>query len=209
MSRGAADAQPGTIYHLISQFVAKEWFIATNRERRGYLWLLGSMMALTDWRCFSYAIMSSHIHLGVLAGNDPLVDWMAPMHSDFARWINEQHERPGAVFVRGPETVAFVPGSTSALINYIHSNPVRASVVTHARDSDWTSHRAYVGLSRRPSWLDVDLGLSLAGFANGEGLDAWMTKVRIEKAQLDTLRVSPKRGRGRPAKVYPMPPIVL
>jgi hypothetical protein len=57
------------------------------------------------------------------------------------------------------------PADALYLISYHHNNPVRAKVVTSAIESTWTSHRAYLGRAERPSWLDIELGLSLAGFS--------------------------------------------
>lgn len=198
MTRGGASARPGTIYHLISRFVAKEWFIESSAERTTYLLLLGSALERTDWRCFSYAVMSSHIHLGLIAGERPLAEWLRPLHTDFAKWINVRRERVGAVFVRGPELVAFEPSGAAALINYIHCNPVRAGLVADPADSDWSSHQAYVGRVCRPPWLDVDAGLELAGFEDGRALAAWMSEVRVQREGLERFRVAPPRRRGRP-----------
>jgi hypothetical protein len=205
MMRGGADARPGAIYHLISRFVAKAWFVESNVERTAYLSALGFELAYTDWRCFSYAVMSSHIHLGVVAGQQPMKDWLAPAHEAFAKWINARLERPGAVFVRGPVLIEFRPEGVGHLINYIHCNPVRARVVQHPSESDWTSHRAYLGKSQRPPWLDVDLGLGLTGFQDGRQLGAWMDQIRVEREQLDTFRVMPRVPRGRPANSNKVP----
>ncbi|MBL9014392.1 MAG: hypothetical protein JNL83_09450 [Myxococcales bacterium] len=173
----------------------------TDVERRTYRFLLERAIAETDWLCFAYALMSSHIHLGLIGGSTPLKDWLAPMHSVFAEWINDRNdERIGAVFVRGPEEVEFAPHGTKRLISYIHNNPVRAGVVNHPRDSDWTSHQAYLDPTRRPSWLAVDRGLELAGFETGADLDAWMENVRIDRAALDEARVVPPVRPGRPRK---------
>lgn len=196
--RGASSVRAGVVYHFISQFVAKEWFVASTVERHGYLSLLADAIPRTDWRCFAYAVMSSHIHLALVAGMMPLAEWMAPMHSRFATWINQRRERVGGVFVRGPEVIAFSRNGVAQLINYIHCNPVRAGVVSRPHDSDWTSHRAYVGQARRPHWLDVDLGLQLAGFRDGASFDSWVDSKRIERAELEALRLEPRARRGRP-----------
>jgi len=120
------------------------------------LGLLGRAMATSDWRCIAYALMSNHIHLAMIAGEAPAEDWMRRVNPSFAQrrmWI-------------------VPPANVADLIAYIHNNPVRAGVVARARDSSWTSHRAYVGLVQRPDWLHVDEGLALAGGCSPEALDA-------------------------------------
>jgi len=198
--RGGSKAKPGQIFHSISDFVGKEWFIETEVERQLYRNVLGLYLPETDWRCFSFAIMSNHVHLGLVAGEQPLADWLRPMHSAFATWINQRRGRNGAVFVRGPEFVAYTRDGVAAMIDYIHNNPVRAGVVRNPRDSDWSSHPIYCGLENRPSWLDVELGLELAGCANAEALEAWMRAKRTKREDLDSYRVTPRKRRGRPSK---------
>jgi len=51
--------EPGTVYHLISRFVDREWFIKREDERRTYLRLLGRALLDSDWRCFSFATARS------------------------------------------------------------------------------------------------------------------------------------------------------
>jgi hypothetical protein len=200
MSRGGGSAKEGAAYHLISRFVAQEWFIQSSAERSEYLRLLGRALAATSWRCFCFAVMSSHIHLGLLAGSDPLAGWLRPMHTDFAKWLNECRGRIGAVFVKGPNFIEYQRVGVPHLINYVHLNPVRAGVVGEPHESDWTSHRAYVGLDRPPRWLDIECGLELARRTLDQPFATWTEATRVERADLDAFRAEPRAPRGRPRK---------
>lgn len=175
----------GTVYHLISRFVAHEWFIREEEERRQYLHLLGVAMRQSDWSCLAYGVMSNHIHLAMVAGHDPLASWVRLVHAPFAEWMNRRRGRIGAVFARGPSDHGVHPQAVAKLIAYIHNNPVRAKVVAHAADSDWTSHRAYLGLSSRPEWLNIDEGFARAGFANPRDFDDWVSTAPADRADLD------------------------
>jgi hypothetical protein len=197
MPRRPRFALPGELCHVISRFVAQEFFIETAEQRRAYLCTLGLYLAASDWRCFSFAIMSNHIHLGLLAGSDALASWMRPAHTLFAQWINEQRQRIGAVFVRGPNIKAVQPEGAARLIGYIHRNPMRAGVVASPADSDWTSHRAYLGLAYKQSWLDVGLGIQLSGFRDARDLDAWIGGTHISRDDMDAVRSHPPKPAGR------------
>jgi REP-associated tyrosine transposase len=193
----------GTIYHVISRFVGRQWFINSDEERRGYLSALGLHLAQTDWRCFAYAIMSNHIHLALLAGAMSLASWIRRPHNEFAQWINERSDRIGAVFVRGPNLVTVLPEGAARLIGYIHCNPVRAGLASQPAGSTWTSHRAYLGLTHRPPWLDVDLGLELAGFRTADTFDTWIRDAQLDRSALDAVCVKPpSRPRGRPREEH-------
>jgi hypothetical protein len=187
---------PGVVYHLISRFVESRWFLSGDAERNQYLTLLGRAFSMSDWRCLSYALMSSHIHLAVLAGESRLETWSKRVHTPFATWINLRNERIGPVFVRGPKDHAVHPAGIGAVIAYIHNNPVRASVVARARASKWTSHRAYIGRASIPSWLDVERGMSLAGFGSSRSFEAWVDSAPEDPSRCDlrTLRREARIG---------------
>jgi hypothetical protein len=197
--RGGGTIQPGGIYHVISRFVAREWFIESSLERQVYLSMLGRALLETSWRCFSYAVMSSHVHFGFLAGNEPLVEWMRSAHTSFALWMNFRRERRiGGVFVRGPSVSQVRPDCSARLLHYIHDNPVRAGVVEHAADSDWTSHRAYVGSSSRPDWLDVKLGFELTNQTR-KSFQAWFDCTNTTKrSEISSIEMNSPAPRGRP-----------
>ena len=163
--------QPATVYHLISRFLEHRWFLAGDEERLQYLRLLGLALKDSDWRCISYALMSSHVHLGMIAGEQPLADWLRLAHGPFGEWVNARNDRIGNVFVRGPNQFTVYEPFIPKLLAYIHNNPVRARVVARAADSTWTSHAAYLGLVVPPPWLDVETGLARSGLATASDLD--------------------------------------
>jgi REP element-mobilizing transposase RayT len=184
--------EPGCIYHLIPRFTAREFFIESDRQRDHYRRLLGAYIAESDWKCFAYALMSNHVHLGVVAGEMPLADWMRDMHREFAEAINVQRDRIGQVFVRGPRKIKYSEAEMSRLVGYIHRNPVRAGVVREPKESDWTSHQAYLRLARRPSWLDVELGLERIGLTPRD-FDLLASMPIWDRRE-------PEKPRGRPKK---------
>ena len=159
----ARSTVPGLVHHVIARFVDRRWLIQDDESRENYLALLGRAMTTSDWRCLAYAIMSSHIHLAMLAGNSPPERWTRRVHPRFAKWLNEHQGGLGHVFAERCDMWAVRPTDEAALIAYIHNNPVRAGVVENPRDSTWTSHRAYVGLAPAPSWLHVAEGLARSG----------------------------------------------
>jgi REP element-mobilizing transposase RayT len=163
---------PDVTYHLISRFVDRDWFICSDSERAMYLALLGAAIASSSWRCLGYAVMSNHIHLAMIASDQPLAEWIRKPHSAFADWMNRTHKRIGTMFVRGPKDVLVPDSRVGHLLAYIHNNPVRAKVVNAPSESTWTSHRFYsdAGL-RPPRWLRVDEGLRRAGLAAGAPFD--------------------------------------
>ncbi|CAN5917202.1 hypothetical protein BH11MYX3_BH11MYX3_06230 [soil metagenome] len=195
MPRTLRHNNPGDVYHLISRCVNNEWLIAGDEERFQYLRLLGLALERSDWRCLAYVVMSNHIHLAVIAGTRPLSSWVRRVHSPFAEWINRRHGRIGAVLARGPSDHGVWPESVAKTIAYIHNNPVRAGVAPYARDSDWSSHRAYVGHVAPPAWLHVEEGLARAGFTDPNVFDPWVNQAPHDRLSIDASKLRRKAQR--------------
>jgi len=163
---------PDVTYHLISRFVDRDWFIRSESERTTYLRLLGAAISASSWRCLGYAVMSNHIHLAMVASEQPLAEWIRRPHSAFADWLNRTHKRIGTVFVRGPKSILVPDGRVGHLLAYIHNNPVRAKIVNAPGESEWTSHRFYTDPSELPPrWLRVDEGRRRTGIRDGAAFD--------------------------------------
>jgi REP element-mobilizing transposase RayT len=180
---------PGVVYHLIWRFVDRDWFFQCAEERSFYLHLFGNALSTTDWRCLAYALMSSHIHVAIVAGVAPLASWARSVNSTFATWMNQRYGRIGNVFTRGPKDHAVAPDREGELIAYIHNNPVEARVVDRAADSDWTSHRRYLDARTCPAWLHADEGMRRAGFTEPQGFDTWVDATPGDGGYVDASKV--------------------
>jgi hypothetical protein len=178
-------AVPGYVHHFIARFVDREFVVNDDGARARYLDLLGRAMSASDWQCLAYAIMSNHLHLAMFAGATPAERWTRRVHPPFAAWLNKRLERIGPV-IAGSSALWVVPPETEArVIAYVHNNPVRAGLVAHARESTWTSHRAYLGLAR-VSWLATDVGLA---------------RLRVSPEELDVLVDDDVGYRPEPEKI--------
>ena len=102
------------------------------------------------------------MHLVVRAGKDDLARLLKPINAGFAVWLNRKSKRHGPVFSNRYKSILVDEEEyLFQLIRYVHNNPVRAGVVKSAADSDWSSHREYIGLKVAPGWLNIGYVLSM------------------------------------------------
>jgi len=165
MPRYRRQIAPGSVQHVISRFVNREFRFDREGARGEYLRRAGLVLGRTDWRALAFALMSSHVHWAMRAGAQPSATVIKPLHVGFATWLNAAERSLGPVFADRHRSLTFEGETAAALITYVHNNPVRARVVSDPADSSWTSHRAYLGIEPAPPWLDVELGLHLCGFS--------------------------------------------
>ena len=166
MPRRPRDCTPDSVQHIISRFVDRRYLLRDQQDRRNYLQCIDKIAVIHDWKHVSFALMSSHIHHGFIAGTAPLNTLMHPLHTRYAIWWHKRHGGLGPVFAGRPTSYELPDTDIPRLIAYHHRNPVDAGVVDSAADSRWTSHRFYLRLEKTPQWLDVELGLHLCGMAD-------------------------------------------
>jgi REP element-mobilizing transposase RayT len=166
MPRIARTQAIGAVHHFTSNFVNGEHRLRDPACRSHYLRRVAEVSARTDWRLLAYCLMESHTHWGAEQRASPPQSFIQPLHTAVARWLNRTQGRRGPVYAERPYQTIHDAASTALLIAYIHNNPVRAGLVTDPSDSDWTSHRAVLGLEAAPPWLDVKRTLHLCGFSS-------------------------------------------
>jgi hypothetical protein len=182
----------GGLVHFICRFVDYR-FVLDDEARAVYLRFLGRALRRADWRLISYALMSSHVHLGLIVGANTLRSWCHSLHVRFSAWVNRRLRHRGLralghVFADRPSTKLVDISRAGLLISYHHRNPIDGGLVESAEQSDWTSHRAYLGTTAPVAGLDVGLGLRLAGYeATTEGrrsFHAFVCRSQVDPSQL-------------------------
>lgn len=153
-----------TVQHIICRYHGRQILVTQAAQRRAYLERFERTLARTDWTPLAYALMGNHNHAAWWAERAPLHRFYQPLNKSYAHWMNAQSGRIGSLFAGRPRNITFDPLRTAYLIAYIHNNPVRAGAAADPADSDWTSHRAFIGECRAPGWLDVKRALDLCGF---------------------------------------------
>lgn len=149
----------------------------------------------TDWIPLAFALMGTHTHWALIAGNMPASSFYHSIHTGFGLWANQQQRNlrsesagrfVGPVFAARPTTFSVAPQDAMRLISYLHNNPPQAGIVGDAAQSTWTSHRAFLHPEERPSWLATEHALSLCGFGDTpQGRVAFHDQV-ISLASADT-----------------------
>jgi len=148
----------GGLFHVISRFHDREFLMdRVEGARERYLNCLENALAGSDSRLLAYCLMSSHVHLVVQLGTQPLGRLTRSVNNAWVKWLNLKAKRVGTAMAGRPRSV-LCDSDTYALelVRYVHNNPVRAGLVAGAGDSSWSSHGAYLGMEEPPDWLDIE-----------------------------------------------------
>jgi hypothetical protein len=178
---------PGAPTHIISRFIDRRFYLASDSQRAHLLWAMGRAHERWDWKWLSYGLMSSHLHYGLIAGRWKPEHFFRSVHTSFALGFHlcTAGATLGHVFADRPaiHSLERTPQRTALLVAYQHRNPSEAGVVERPRDSRWTSHRAYLRLDPEPPFLHVEWGLHQMGFEDTEAgrcrFDEFVTEVDL------------------------------
>jgi len=138
---------------------------------------------------WAYCLMPNHVHL-VLVPSDPItgICTLSEAHRRYTRLINERKGWTGYLWQGRFASVAMDESHLMACVRYVEQNPVRAKLVTRARDWPWSSARAHLagrddGLVRvKPLLAHVDDWSAYLGEKLGSG-------------ELEAIRAGERTGR--------------
>jgi len=158
----------GTLQHVISRFVDREWRIKTKNDRLAYLQIVSELSTTLDWKFAAYALMSSHEHWAFIMGTSSFSPFFHRLHTRFSIGWQKEHQGIGPIYAGRPKNYTKAPADMLSLVSYLHMNPVRAGVVSQPSESKWTSHRSYMRIDPVPSWIKTEKNLHQMGFSDNE-----------------------------------------
>lgn len=178
MPRSPRLDHPGARHHVMNRGARRASIFLTDADCGVFLGLLADLPARFGVVVHGWALMGNHFHLLLSTPRGNLAEAMGFLQSRYARHLNCVHAWDGPVF-RGRYQNRIVEDEPywRHLLAYVHLNPVRAHLVGSPEDATWTSHRAYLGLERRPDWLDT--GEHLAFFGSSDALRQYVWEVQV------------------------------
>lgn len=149
---------PGALYHVTARGDRQEAIFDDDRDRQVFLNLLDEVISQFRWLCHAYCLMTNHYHLMIETPEGNLAKGMRHLNGVYTQWSNRRHQRSGHLF-QGRYKAILVDwdGYFLELGRYLVLNPVRASMVKHPKNWEWSSYGAMVGRVKRPAWLTTDI----------------------------------------------------
>jgi putative transposase len=145
------------IYHVMARGNGRQDVVLDDDDRRHWINDLERTVVARRWQLFAFVLMSNHFHLFLRTPEPDLSRGMHRMLSGYAtRWAR-RHRRPGHVF-QGRFRAQLIEDESYfwTVSRYVHLNPVRAQLVSHPRDWEWSSYRGYDSRRRRLDWVAYD-----------------------------------------------------
>lgn len=139
---------PGYPHHLIQRGNNRQAIFASTADYETLLSMLDENARKFHVDLHAYVLMTNHFHLlATPATLDGLPLMMQAVGRRYVRYFNQREGRTGTLWEgRYRSTLIQADRYLLACMVYIDLNPVRAGLVTAAKDYPWSSHAHYVGL---------------------------------------------------------------
>ena len=155
---------PGGVYHVITRGNARQDVFADDCDRQCFLSVLCAVCQRLNVQCHAFCLMSNHYHLLLETPDANLSHTVRNLNGVYAQSFNHRHGRVGHLF-QGRYSSKLVEKDAYLLVvaRYIVLNPVRAHLVPHPAEWNWSSYRAHAGLVDPPPFLTRDWLLTCFG----------------------------------------------
>ena len=132
---------PGAIYHVRARGVDGQKIFFDDRDRISFLKIMRRIEAELSVRIIAYCLMNNHFHFAIQVSSVALSTAMQRLLTSYCMGLNRRHDRTGHVFGgRHKASLCTDDRYLTALIRYIHMNPVRAGLVKAPGDWPWSSY---------------------------------------------------------------------
>ena len=165
MARPLRIEYPGAVYHVMNRGIARQRVFRGAADYQRFLASLAEAHARWGVEVFAYCLMGTHYHLCIRTPAGNLARVMRHLDGLYTQRFNRAHGRDGPLF-RGRYQAILVEEDAylSAVVRYVHRNPVEARFAATPEDYRWSSHRFYLSPRKVPAWLNP--GEVLGAFAS-------------------------------------------
>jgi putative transposase len=163
------------------------------KDYRRFLDLLQEASTMWNVRIAAFCLMPNHYHLLIQTPDANLSRFMRHVDGVYTQRFNRSQKFDGSLF-RGRYKAVLVEADTYLLelVRYIHSNPLRAGLVSRLDRYAWSSHKAYLSGSAKWAWLHSEPVLSVLCSAGGDSAEAYRAFMAKDEPDEVTAELSKK-----------------
>ena len=144
------------VYHIIIRGINKQDIFLDNQDLIKFKKEIKRVKEKYQFKIYSYAFMSNHVHLIIKDENENLELIMKSLMVSYSNYFNKKYERSGHLFENRFKSYAIEDQSyLKNVVRYIHKNPENAGLKPYI----WTSYYEYI--SNKPNLIEINQVMSL------------------------------------------------
>lgn len=157
MARPLRIQYPGAVYHVLNRGAGRQRAFREIRDYQCFLDGLAEAHARWNVEVFAYCLLGTHYHVCLRTPEGNLARVMRHIDGLYTQRFNRAHARDGPLF-RGRYQAILVEAEAylTAVVRYIHRNPITAGLTSTPEAYTWCSHQYYVSPRRAPRWMKLE-----------------------------------------------------
>ena len=159
MSRKARRKSKTGIYHIMLRGIDKRNIFLDDEDKRKFINNVMKAKERGNFTLYAYCIMNNHVHLLIKEESEPIGKSVKRISIGYIAWHNSKYKRTGHLFEdRFKSEPIETQNSFFRVLRYIHQNPLKAGIVNHVKDYQWSSYRQYINkYNGFNSFIDAEL----------------------------------------------------
>lgn len=146
MPRVAREKCGNSIYHICVRGNNKQDIFLDDEDRQEYLKRVRVYEEKYKMQIYAYCLMTNHVHLLIYDNDQDISKFMQGLSLSYVKYFNKKYGRTGHLFQDRFTSVMMKNDMQLMYVSkYIHLNPVRANMVSRAREYKWSSYSMYEG----------------------------------------------------------------
>jgi len=172
MPRSARKKSGSGIYHVILRGINKQRIFEDDQDNRKFLEKLKTYQEISRYEVYAYCLMSNHIHLLMVEGNEALGTVFRRIGASYVYWYNWKYNRTGHLFQDRYKSEAVETDEYFlTVMRYIHQNPTKAGITKGIEAYPWSSYREYI---QKPVLCNIKYAIDIFSKDSKEALKMWV-----------------------------------
>ena len=171
MPRAARRFADKGVYHVLNRGNGRQDVFRKAGDFAAFVELIGAAKERYPVKVLAYCLMTNHFHLLLQPDcGDDLSKWMQWLMTSHVRRYHMHYRSSGHVWQGRFKSLSQVKDDDQLLtaMRYVEGNPVRAGMVTSARDWPWSSHQEHLGTGSAEAAVPVPFEALEAGTAKAK-----------------------------------------
>jgi REP element-mobilizing transposase RayT len=142
-----------------------------DADRQKFIDTLRQVKEMSGFKLYAFCLMRNHVHLLIEETGEKLSQILRRIGARYVGWFNWKYQRHGHLFQDRFKSEPVTSDSYfSAVLSYIHLNPVKAGLCRKASDYKWSSMGLLQARDPLVSWEDLTSLLAGGGELGEESL---------------------------------------
>ncbi len=144
MPRKARELSSANVYHVMVRGNRKQDIFLEDEDRFKFIKILKKVKQKGEYELYAYCLMNNHVHLLIKEKDEQISRTMKRINVSYVNYFNQKYHQVGHLFQdRYKSEPIENENYLLAVLNYIHNNPLNASIVKNLNEYIWSSYCAY------------------------------------------------------------------